>query len=125
MNWERTSQSLNYIAARSHVEPIGAYVAELIDFMTDNKVMKLEDVNLIGFSLGAHMAGVGKWENFLCHTMVVKKNVNLLFWFFISLAGKHVRSGKLPKITGLDPGILNYEFIYFFDYPYWYIYYNI
>lgn len=60
VNWERASQSLNYIAARSYVEPTGAYIAEMIDFMIDNKILKLSDVTVIGFSLGAHMAGVGK-----------------------------------------------------------------
>lgn len=76
VNWERSSHTLNYIAARNRVEPIGTYVASFIDFMVNNKLASLDDINLIGFSLGAHAAGI---------------------------AGKQVTSGKIPKIVGLDP----------------------
>lgn len=73
VNWERSSHTLNYIAARNRVEPIGTHVASFIDFMVNNKVALLSDINVIGFSLGAHVAGI---------------------------AGKQVTSGKLPKIVG-------------------------
>lgn len=73
VNWERSSHTLNYIAARNRVEPIGTYVASFIDFLINNKLASLNDINLIGFSLGAHAAGI---------------------------AGKQVTSGKIPKIVG-------------------------
>lgn len=76
VNWEKSSQTLNYIAARNRVEAIGAHVAALIDFMVSTDLVSLNDITLIGFSLGAHIAGI---------------------------AGKHVQTGKLPKIVGLDP----------------------
>lgn len=60
VNWEKSSQTLNYIAARNRVETIGAYVAALIDFMVTNDLVSLSDISLIGFSLGAHIAGIGE-----------------------------------------------------------------
>lgn len=73
VNWEKSSRTLNYIAARNRVEPIGTYVASFIDFLVNNRLAALDDINLIGFSLGAHAAGI---------------------------AGKQVQTGKLPKIVG-------------------------
>lgn len=67
---------MNYIAARNRVEPIGTHLASFIDFLFNNKLASLDDINLIGFSLGAHVVGI---------------------------AGKQIQSGKLPKIVGLDP----------------------
>lgn len=76
VNWEKSSQTLNYIAARNRVEDIGAHVAAFIDGLVFNEVANVADITAIGFSLGAHIAGI---------------------------AGKHLQSGKLPKIVGLDP----------------------
>jgi len=76
VNWEASSRTLDYIGSAGRVEPIGIYVAKLIDFMVANKLVSLKDIHVIGFSLGAHAAGY---------------------------AGKNVKSGKLEKIVGLDP----------------------
>ncbi|XP_055300053.1 inactive pancreatic lipase-related protein 1-like [Sitodiplosis mosellana] len=76
VNWEKSSQTINYIAARNRVESIGAHVAAMIDYMAYHDLVSINDISLIGFSLGAHIAGI---------------------------AGKHVQTGKLPKIIGLDP----------------------
>ncbi|XP_055303181.1 pancreatic lipase-related protein 2-like [Sitodiplosis mosellana] len=76
VNWEKFSQTFNYIAARSKVNSIGIHVAAMIDYMVKNHLASINDISLIGFSLGAHIAGI---------------------------AGKNVKSGKLPKIIGLDP----------------------
>lgn len=62
MNWEASSQTINYIAARNRVEEIGEYVATLIDVLVQNAKVKLNDVNVIGFSLGAHIAGLSKFK---------------------------------------------------------------
>lgn len=61
VNWEKSSQTLNYIAARNRVGPIGVYVAALVDFLVKNNLAVLDDITLIGFSLGAHVAGIGKY----------------------------------------------------------------
>ncbi|XP_055306562.1 lipase member H-like [Sitodiplosis mosellana] len=76
VNWEKFSQSINYVSVRNRVESIGVYLASMIDFMVKNHLVSIDDINLVGFSLGAHISG---------------------------FAGKHVKSGKLPKIVGLDP----------------------
>lgn len=62
VNWEEASKTVNYIAARNRVGPIGIQVASLIDFMVTNKLANLDDISLIGFSLGAHIAGISKFE---------------------------------------------------------------
>lgn len=73
VNWEKSSHTLDYVSAANRVKRIGLYVANLIDFMVDNNLVSLKDIHLIGFSLGAHVAGY---------------------------AGKNVKSGKLEKIVG-------------------------
>lgn len=60
VNWERSSQTVNYIAARKRVEPIGIYVASLIDFMVRTGTADINDIIVIGFSLGAHISGICK-----------------------------------------------------------------
>lgn len=75
VNWESSSHTLNYLGAANLVQPIGVYVAQLIDFLVDKKLASLDDIHVIGFSLGAHAAGY---------------------------AGKNVKSGKLPKIVGYE-----------------------
>lgn len=57
VNWESSSQTINYIAASNRVKVIGAHTASLIDFLVQNNKVQLDDVHVIGFSLGAHVAG--------------------------------------------------------------------
>lgn len=97
VNWDKSSQTLNYIAARNRVEPIGAHLAAMIDFLVRNEQVSISDISVIGFSLGAHIAGIG-WFKRQIHL----RNKRLLILVTFS-AGKHVQSGKLPKIVGLDP----------------------
>lgn len=60
VNWEGSSRNLDYIACAKRVEPIGAHLAGLIDFLVRNDLVELKDITLIGFSLGAHIAGIGE-----------------------------------------------------------------
>lgn len=63
-----------YLAARLRCKIIGNYVAELIAALLDKTNLKLDSVHVIGFSMGAHIAGyVGKKFN-----------------------------GRIPRITGTD-----------------------
>lgn len=55
---------------------VGILVANLLDFLHENGFIQWNQVGLVGFSLGAHVAG---------H------------------AGKNVRRGRINHIIGLDP----------------------
>lgn len=63
VNWERFSHTLNYITARNSVEDTGVRVATLIDVIIENTNVRLDDISLVGFSLGAHAAGHGQFIN--------------------------------------------------------------
>lgn len=63
INSEKVSATFNYIAARNNVEQVGTYTAELIDYLVNEKLMNLDDLTLVGFSLGAHSAGIGILKN--------------------------------------------------------------
>lgn len=76
VNWQAGANTINYISARNRVDSVGPFVARFIDFLAEFGGMDLESVILIGHSLGAHIVGI---------------------------AGKHVRTGLLPKIIALDP----------------------
>jgi len=76
VNWEKASTTYNYVAASRYVAKIGTRTAQFIDFMVENKLVKMSELIVVGFSLGAHIAGI---------------------------TGKSVRTGIIPKIIGLDP----------------------
>lgn len=58
------------------MKPVGKTVAKFIDFLHKESGILFEDIALIGFSMGAHVAGI---------------------------AGKYVQTGRLSKIYALDP----------------------
>lgn len=74
VNWEKSSQTLNYTAARSHVEPIAVYLATFINVLVENDLVSLDAIHLIGFSLGAHIAGIGTFEIQVLLTSVLHMN---------------------------------------------------
>lgn len=61
--------------ARSRVNEVGNVTSEFISYLHDNAGLKYEDVTLVGFSLGSHIAG---------------------------MAGNYL-DGKIKKIVGIDP----------------------
>lgn len=61
VNWQKGGDTINYILARNRVKAVGKVVAELIDFLVEKSGMKLQDVTLIGHSLGAHVSGIGEY----------------------------------------------------------------
>lgn len=76
VDWGSTRKSFWYPEAVERVPEIAKVVAEFIDFMVDSASLELEKTTIIGFSLGAHIAG---------------------------LAAKNLANGKVNKIIGLDP----------------------
>ncbi|KAJ3628507.1 hypothetical protein MTP99_015808 [Tenebrio molitor] len=64
-----------YLTAARNTQVVGEYTAKLIDYLV-SRGMSLPSLHLIGLSLGAQMAGV---------------------------CGQSVKSGRVVRITGLDP----------------------
>lgn len=77
VDWSR-ARSVTYAASVLAVEGAGRKVAKLIDFLVNNHGLQLKDLEIVGHSLGAHVAG---------HT------------------GKHIGTGKAHTIVGLDPAL--------------------
>lgn len=74
VDWSVVS-TYNYLTARNDVAEMGKLIAQFIDKLRQTGLI-LDQIHMIGHSLGAHVAGV---------------------------AGRNILSGKLPRITGLDP----------------------
>lgn len=76
VDWSGIADNILYNVVKEQTIEVGAYVGKLIDFMASDASMNLKNVHLSGHSLGAHVMGI---------------------------AGKNVKSGKVARITGLDP----------------------
>ncbi|KAG5668675.1 hypothetical protein PVAND_016606 [Polypedilum vanderplanki] len=76
VDWSVGAGSNNYITSRNRVGITGEVVARLIDFLDEIGFASHSNVNLIGHSLGSHVAG---------HT------------------GKSVQRGRINAIFGTDP----------------------
>ena len=76
IDWSEGSRTLNYIGAANRVPTVGTFIASYVDFLHENGMIAFNRLTVIGFSLGAHIAG---------HS------------------GKRVRRGRINSILGLDP----------------------
>lgn len=76
IDWSVGARTTLYAEAAGRVPTMGTYVASLLDFMHENGFIQWDRVGMVGFSLGAHIAGI---------------------------AGKNVRRGRINHIIGLDP----------------------
>ncbi|XP_034487743.1 lipoprotein lipase [Drosophila innubila] len=77
VDWGRGAIA-DYITASYRVKPVGQVLAKFLDFLHEEAGMRYEDLQLIGFSMGAHVAG---------------------------LAAKHVQTGRVRVIRALDPAL--------------------
>ncbi|XP_052834735.1 uncharacterized protein LOC128251683 isoform X2 [Drosophila gunungcola] len=75
VDWQR-GRSLEYATSVAGASGAGKKIAALVDFLVQEYGMRLDTLEVVGFSLGAHVAG---------HT------------------AKQVTSGKVGKVVGLDP----------------------
>lgn len=76
VDWSEGSRTISYLQARNRVSPVGIFLASFLDYLHESGYVDYNRLTVVGFSLGAHMAG---------------------------LAGKNVRSGRINTIIGLDP----------------------
>nr|XP_044251606.1 secreted protein CSS1 [Drosophila takahashii] len=83
VDWQR-GRSLEYATSVAGAPGAGKKVAALVDFLVETYGMRLDTLEVVGFSLGAHVAG---------HT------------------AKQVTTGKVGKVVGLDPAspLLSYS----------------
>ncbi|XP_064549027.1 endothelial lipase [Drosophila montana] len=77
VDWGRGAIA-DYITASYRVKPVGQVLAKFLDFLHVEAGMRFEDLQLIGFSMGAHVAG---------------------------LASKHLQTGRVRVIRALDPAL--------------------
>jgi len=76
IDWSEGSRTINYFAAAGRVPTVGTFTASYLDFLSENQLLDWSRTTVIGFSLGAHIAG---------------------------MTGKRVRNGRIANIVGLDP----------------------
>jgi len=57
VDWSVLAVDFPYFTARKRCKEIGNYVGEMITTMTENTPQSNDDVHIIGFSMGAHIAG--------------------------------------------------------------------
>jgi len=81
VDWSLIAINLIYTVAADETGNVGRYLAQFADFLVENGAKK-EDFHFIGHSLGAHVVGI---------------------------AGANMKSGKIPRITGLDPARPDFE----------------
>ena len=84
VDWGAGAQTPNYVTARNRVGDVGAAVARLIDAIQQAGLTAFNRVNVVGHSLGGHVAG---------------------------FTGKRVARGRIQAIFATDPAV---SYKYFF-----------
>lgn len=104
INWQAGSNTINYISARNRVNLVGPYVARLIDFLVTYGHLNLEDLILIGEYNFQYVQCSHDTNSNVCLGHSLGAHV-------VGIAGKNVRTGRVPKIVGLDPAnpLFNYR----------------
>ncbi|XP_043268297.1 pancreatic lipase-related protein 2-like [Venturia canescens] len=84
VDWEPLASSTFYLGPMRNTGRVGSEAGRFIDYLVEETGLKTEDVHFIGHSLGAHVAGN---------------------------TGASVRSGKLGRVTGLDPALPGFHIL--------------
>ncbi|TMW42848.1 hypothetical protein DOY81_012071 [Sarcophaga bullata] len=82
IDWAR-ARSIDYISSFAAVPGVGETIAEMVNLLNEECGLNLDDLEIIGHSLGAHVAGY---------------------------TGKNIKSGKAHAIIGLDPALPMYSY---------------
>uniref|UniRef100_A0A1L8EGH4 Putative phospholipase a1-like protein n=1 Tax=Haematobia irritans TaxID=7368 RepID=A0A1L8EGH4_HAEIR len=82
VDWGR-ARSIDYATSVMAVPGVGKKIASLVDYLVEHHGLKLEDLEIIGHSLGAHVAG---------------------------FTGKNISKGQAHAIIGLDPALPLYSY---------------
>ncbi|XP_065205840.1 pancreatic lipase-related protein 2-like [Planococcus citri] len=82
VDWSNLASKPWYNKAVENTHPVAKHVAAFIDHMSTSTDTKAKNVHLVGFSLGAHVAG---------------------------MTASNVKSGRIRHITGLDPAYILYS----------------
>ncbi|XP_068156847.1 phospholipase A1-like [Drosophila tropicalis] len=80
VDWPR-ARYVEYCASYFAVRGVGESIGRMVNLLTRSKLNTLSNIHLIGYSIGAHIAGY---------------------------AGKYVGEGKIKSITGLDPALAGF-----------------
>ncbi|XP_053660985.1 phospholipase A1 VesT1.02-like [Anopheles marshallii] len=78
VDWDSCSMQWNYVRAVGCVPVVGQSLGQLLDELQQHMGLVMENVYIIGHSLGAHIAGI---------------------------AGKQIQNGQLHTIIALDPAL--------------------
>ncbi|XP_073988853.1 pancreatic triacylglycerol lipase-like isoform X1 [Rhodnius prolixus] len=81
VDWSVLAKNIFYVVSAQQTPSVGTYIGSFVNFLIDNGD-KAANIHIIGHSLGAQAAG---------------------------FAGKAVKSGKVKRITGLDPALPGFE----------------
>jgi predicted alpha/beta-fold hydrolase len=74
VNWRKLARGPHYEMAARNTKEVGLIVADFLDSLIQETAgAALRDLHIVGFSLGAQVAGI---------------------------AGRQLKAGKLPRITG-------------------------
>lgn len=57
VDWEKGAILPNYVKATANTRVVGKQVAMLLKGLVENNGLQLKTTHLVGFSLGAHVAG--------------------------------------------------------------------
>lgn len=78
VDWEAGAVIPNYVRAAANTRLVGAQLARLLRGLHENSGLSLHNMHLIGFSLGAHVAGFTGTE---LGGNISRITGNLLHWY--------------------------------------------